>query len=54
MQNSPEYERDQSHMRTVIRRQDLPAQVVPFVAKTAESLISASGGHLDVVEQLGL
>jgi len=53
MQSSPEYERDQSHMRTVIRRQDLPARVVPFVAKTAESLISASGGHLDLVGQLG-
>src|SRR5262249_29410308 len=53
MQSTPEYERDQSHMRTVIRRQDLPARVVPFVAKTAESLISASGGHLDLVGQLG-
>jgi cytochrome P450 len=53
MQNSPEYERDQSHMRTVIRRQDLPTQIVPLVAKTAESLISASDGHLDMVGQLG-
>jgi cytochrome P450 len=53
MQNSPEYERDQSHMRTVIRRQDLPQLVQLFVAMTAESLISASGGKLDVVQQLG-
>ena len=53
MQNSPEYERDQSHMRTVIRRQDLPQLVQPFIAKTAESLVLASGGSLDVVQQLG-
>ena len=45
MQNSPEYERDQSHMRTVIRRQDLPQLVQPFVAKTAESLVLGSGGQ---------
>jgi cytochrome P450 len=49
MQNSPEYERDQSHMRTVIRRQDLAGQIQPFVAKTAEDLVSASGGRIDVV-----
>ena len=53
MQNSPEYERDQSHMRTVIRRQDLPQLVQPFVAKTAESLVVASAGNIDVVQQLG-
>jgi cytochrome P450 len=49
MQNSPEYERDQSHMRTVIRRQDLAGQIQPFVAKTAEDLVSSSGGRIDVV-----
>ncbi len=53
MQNSPEYERDQSHMRTVIRRQDLPLLVQPFVAQTAESLVLGSGGRIDVVQQLG-
>jgi len=53
MQNSPEYERDQSHMRTVIRRQDLPQLVQPFIAETAERLVLASGGSLDVVQQLG-
>jgi cytochrome P450 len=49
MQNSPEYERDQSHMRTVIRRQDLAWQIQPFVAKASEDLVSASGGRIDVV-----
>jgi cytochrome P450 len=53
MQNSPEYERDQSHMRTVIRRQDLPQLLEQFVAKTAESLVGASAGSVDVVRQLG-
>lgn len=52
MQNSPEYERDQSHMRTVIRRQDLPERVLPLVARTAESLVSASGSRTDVVQRL--
>jgi cytochrome P450 len=53
MQNSPEYERDQSHMRTVVRRQDIPGQIAPFVAAMAESLVAASGGRIDVVRQLG-
>ncbi|HJX85129.1 MAG TPA: hypothetical protein VJ723_12370, partial [Candidatus Angelobacter sp.] len=49
MQNSPEYERDVSHMRTVVRREDIPGMIAPFVAGTAEELVAASGGHLDVV-----
>jgi cytochrome P450 len=52
MQNSPEYERSQSHMRAVVRRQDMAGLIVPFVAHTAESLVAASGGRLDVVRQL--
>ncbi len=52
MQNSQEYERDQSHMRTVIRRQDLTGRVLPLVARTAETLVAASGGRIDVVQQL--
>jgi cytochrome P450 len=52
MQNSPDYERDHSHMLTVIRREDIPQQVAPFVVATAESLVAASGGRIDVVGQL--
>jgi len=52
MQNSPAYERDTAHMRTVMRREDLDGMIVPFVAKTAGDLVSASGGRLDVVKQL--
>ncbi len=53
MQNSPDYERDTAHMRTVMRREDVAGQIVPFVAKTAEEVIQASGGRLDVARQLG-
>ena len=53
MQNSQEYERDESHMRTVVRRQDIAGQIAPFVAAMAESLVAASGGQIDVVRQLG-
>jgi cytochrome P450 len=51
-QNTPEYERDDTLMRAVIRRTDLGGIVAPFVAKTAEALVAASGGRLDVVSQL--
>jgi cytochrome P450 len=44
MPNSPAYERDTSHMRSVIRRTDLPNVIVPFVA--------ASDGYLELVSQL--
>jgi cytochrome P450 len=52
MQNSPEYERDQSHMRSVMRREDLNGRIIPFIAKTAESMVSAAAGKLEVVSQL--
>jgi cytochrome P450 len=52
MQNSPEYERDQSHMRAVMRREDLNGRIIPFVAKTAESIVAAASGRLEVVSQL--
>jgi len=49
MQNSPEYERDTAHMRTVIRRDDI-GQITTFVGKTAEELVTAAGGKIDVVQ----
>ena len=51
MQNSPEYERDVAHMRSVMRRQDIAA-IAGFVAKTAEQIMSQSGGKLELVSQL--
>jgi cytochrome P450 len=50
MQNSPEYTRDVSHMRSVIRREDIPDRITPFVQKTASDLVTSAGGQLDVVK----
>jgi cytochrome P450 len=52
MQNSPDYERDVAHMRAAMRREDVAGRIVPFVAQTAEELVAASGGRLDVVRDL--
>jgi cytochrome P450 len=52
MQNSPDYERDVAHMRAAMRREDVAGRIIPFVAKTAEELVAASDGHLDVVRNL--
>jgi cytochrome P450 len=49
MQNSPEYERDVAHMRTVIRRDDV-GKIATFVGQTAEGLVAASGGKIDAVQ----
>jgi cytochrome P450 len=54
MANSPDYERDTAHMRTLIRRSDLPGIIAPFVATTAERLVAQSNGQLEVVSQLTL
>jgi cytochrome P450 len=53
MQNSPEYERDVSHMRTAIRRDDVASIIAPFVQDTARRQVASSNGQLDVVPQLG-
>ncbi len=50
MQNSPEYTRDVSHMRSVVRREDIPGRIAPFVQKTAGDLVAAAVGQLDVVQ----
>ncbi len=52
MQDSPEYARDVAHMRTVIRREDVPERIVPFVQKEASALVAAAGRELDIVKQL--
>ena len=40
-------------MRLVVRREDLPTRIVPYVQRTAEAIVDASPGKLDVVQQLG-
>ena len=52
MQNSPAYTRDVSHMRSVVRREDIPGRVAPLVEKQASALVAAAGSQLDVVKQL--
>lgn len=52
MQNSPEYLRDVSHMRSVVRREDIPGRISPFVQKTASDLVAEAGSQLDLVKQL--
>jgi len=52
MQDSPEYTRDVSHMRSVLRREDIPDRITAFVQKTANDLVAAAGSQLDVVPQL--
>jgi cytochrome P450 len=54
MPNSPEYERDVSHMRTVIRRSDLSRIIAPFVASTSESIVANAGSRLEIVSELTL
>jgi cytochrome P450 len=53
MQNSPDYERDVTHMRNAIRREDVDSIIAPFVQETARRLVMEARGQLDVVTQLG-
>ena len=52
MPNSPAYERDSVHMRSVIRRTDVSGIIVPFVAAASEAIVAAAQGHLELVSQL--
>jgi cytochrome P450 len=52
MQNSEDYERDHSHMLSVVRREDIARQVAPFIGNTAETIVAGSGGRIDVVSEL--
>ena len=51
MQNSPDYERDVAHMRSVVRRADV-GSIAGFAENAARAIVAASGGKLDVVSQL--
>ncbi len=54
MQDIPDYARDVSNMRVVVRRDDLPTIVQPIVAAKAAALVAASGGTFDVPQALTL
>ena len=52
--DTPEYTRDLSAMRLVIRREDLPTRIAPFVAKAASAIVDGAPGRLDIVKELGM
>jgi cytochrome P450 len=54
MQDTPRYTRDVSNMRLVVRRDDVPTIVKPFVAATATALVAAAPGRIDVPQMLTL
>ena len=49
MSNTPEYQRDVSNMRIVVRREDLGTRIAPLVASSADRAVAAAHGRIDVV-----
>ena len=54
MQNTPQYTRDVANMRLAVRRDDVTAAVVPFVAQRAAQIVAAAPGRIDVPLELTL
>ncbi|MFN8984335.1 MAG: cytochrome P450 [Alphaproteobacteria bacterium] len=52
MQDSATYTRDVSLARLVIKREDVTARLIPFVAAECESIVAASAGRLDLAQEL--
>lgn len=52
MQDTPRYTRDTSNMRLVVRREDVPEVIVPFVSAAAAELVDAAPAKLDVPQML--
>lgn len=52
MQDTATYQREVSLMRLVVRREDVAARIIPFVAQQAAAIVAQSGGRLDVAAQL--
>jgi hypothetical protein len=51
--DTPEYTLDVANMRVVVRREDIGARIAPFVERTADGIVAAAPGRLDVVKELG-
>jgi len=51
--DTPDYTRDLASMRLVVRREDLPTRIAPFVEHTADAIVDAAPGRLDIVTELG-
>jgi len=52
MQDTPRYTRDVANMRLVVRREDVPQIVTPFVEEAAARIIAAAPGMIDVPQML--
>jgi cytochrome P450 len=52
MRDTPRYTRDSSNMRIVVRRDDVDTVIAPTVERTAQAIVAASGGTLDIVKSL--
>lgn len=52
MNDTPQYTRDVSNMRLVIRRDDLAQVVAPMVERFAEQLVNKMAGQIEMVSQL--
>lgn len=51
--DTPQYTHDLAAMRLVVRREDIPTRIAPFVSTTADAIVAKGGGRLDVVQDLG-
>ena len=52
MGNTPDYRRDTAAMRSVVRPDDLVPHLTTQTEQRAEDLVNASGGRIEVVDQL--
>jgi len=52
MNNTPEYTRDASNMRLVVRRSDTETMIPAMIERLASSIVDASNGSMDVVQEL--
>ena len=52
MQDTPRYTRDTSNMRLVVRRDDVPAIVTPYVSTAAAEIVAMVPGAIDVPQAL--
>lgn len=52
MQDTPRYTRDTSNMRLVVRRDDVPGIVTPYVSTAAAGIVARAPGMIDVPQAL--
>lgn len=52
MGDTAEYRRDTSAMRMAVRREDIPARLIPAVSRRAEEIVAGAGGRIEVVDAL--